>query len=404
MSISLNGDGIISGVSTLTNPSQITVGTGASIFSPASNTLALGTNGSERVRIDSSGNFGLGTNNPGDRFHVVGPTAGISARFSDSVNATVAISHPSNGTSKISDYGGNYGFEFASTSVNFLTAGSERGRIDSSGRLLIGTSTARSNFFALPGTLSGLLQIEGLSNASRVCSFVLNANDISGPLLVLGKSRGTTSGSYTVVSSGDQIGGLSFQGSDGSNLVAGASISAEVDGTPGSNDMPGRLVFSTTADGASSPTERMRITSGGTVYIGANPANGAFSNTGFLVGANGIVNNTTSGSRVAFFNRLTDDGTIIEIAQDTAVEGTISVSGTTVSYNGAHLSRWSQLPGGAERTEILRGTVLSNIEEMCEWGEEDNEQLNRMQVSDVEGDPNVAGVFQAPTPTTSTAQ
>lgn len=59
MPISLNGDGIISGVSTLTNPSQITVGTGASIFSPATNELALGTNNTEKVRIDSSGNFNL---------------------------------------------------------------------------------------------------------------------------------------------------------------------------------------------------------------------------------------------------------------------------------------------------------------------------------------------------------
>jgi len=96
-----------------------------------------------------------------------------------------------------------------------------------------------------------------------------------------------------------------------------------------------------------------------------------------------------------YVGRQTNDGTIISIRQAGAEEGTISVSGTTVSYNGAHLSRWSQLPGGAEREEILRGTVLSNIDEMCGWGEEDNEQLNRMKVSDVEGDPNVSGVFQA---------
>jgi hypothetical protein len=43
-----------------------------------------------------------------------------------------------------------------------------------------------------------------------------------------------------------------------------AEIYAEVDGTPGAGDMPGRLVFGTTADGASTPTERMRISSDGT--------------------------------------------------------------------------------------------------------------------------------------------
>jgi hypothetical protein len=56
---------------------------------------------------------------------------------------------------------------------------------------------------------------------------------------------------------------ISFQGSDGTNFVESAAIQAQVDGTPGTNDMPGRLMFSTTADGASSPTERARITSGG---------------------------------------------------------------------------------------------------------------------------------------------
>jgi hypothetical protein len=95
-----------------------------------------------------------------------------------------------------------------------------------------------------------------------------------------------------------------------------------------------------------------------------------------------------------FVNRNTNDGALIVFRQDGTDEGSISVSGTTVSYNGAHLSRWSQLPGGAERTEILRGTVLSNIDEMCGWGEEENEQLNRMKISDVEGDKNVSGVFQ----------
>jgi len=63
MPISLNGDGVVSGVSTLTNPSEITVGTGASVFSPAANTLALGTNSSERARITSTGNVQIANGN-----------------------------------------------------------------------------------------------------------------------------------------------------------------------------------------------------------------------------------------------------------------------------------------------------------------------------------------------------
>ena len=66
-----------------------------------------------------------------------------------------------------------------------------------------------------------------------------------------------------------------MSGYDGTNFITAASIIAAVDGTPGTNDMPGRLVFSTTADGASSPTERMRINSSGNVGIGtASPTSG----------------------------------------------------------------------------------------------------------------------------------
>ena len=40
-----------------------------------------------------------------------------------------------------------------------------------------------------------------------------------------------------------------------------------IDGTPGENDTPGRIVFATTADGSQSPTERMRIDSTGLVTL-----------------------------------------------------------------------------------------------------------------------------------------
>jgi hypothetical protein len=137
----------------------------------------------------------------------------------------------------------------------------------------------------------------------------------------------------------------------------------------------------------------MRITSSGTLLLGKQIDDIGTNGVQFF--SSGIQYNTRSGGTLHLLNRRTDDGDLIVFAQDGNIEGSISVSGTTISYNGAHLSRWSQLPSGAERTEILRGTVLSNIDEMCEWGEEDNEQLNRMKVSDVEGDKNVSGVFQA---------
>jgi hypothetical protein len=139
----------------------------------------------------------------------------------------------------------------------------------------------------------------------------------------------------------------------------------------------------------------MRIFSDGAVainYLGLV----ANKSTCYLSGASqGYAIDATSYQKaVAIMDRRSNDGTLIVFRQDGVEEGTISVSGTTVSYNGAHLSRWSQLPGGAIREEILRGSVLSNLDEMCDWGEEDNEQLNRMKVSDVEGDKNVSGVFQ----------
>jgi len=194
----------------------------------------------------------------------------------------------------------------------------------------------------------------------------------------------------------------------------------------------GRIKYENSTDALAFETnnlqERMRITSGGFIQAGttenhifAASINNASSSSLFAEQRNGSGNGTC-----AKFNRSGSDGNLIDFQQAGTQEGTITVSGSTVSYNGAHLSRWSQLAGGAERTEILRGTVLSNLDEMCEWayeaqdavlytekdelpegasvgdvkkpavaaGTEDNEQLNRMKVSDVEGDVNVAGVFQ----------
>ena len=142
----------------------------------------------------------------------------------------------------------------------FSTANTERLRIASDGKILAGHTADISG---------GGLQVSGSANAGNAGFHRFDAND-SGPFIQLLKSRNGTVGSNTVVQSGDELGTLNFQGADGTDFHSGARIVSKVDGTPGNNDMPGRLEFHTTSDGASSPTERVRITSAGLVGIGEN--------------------------------------------------------------------------------------------------------------------------------------
>jgi hypothetical protein len=334
--------------------------------------------------VDASAEaVGIGTAFPGEKLHV----AGNGIRIDRTSGDPYIDFYTSGSANNVQVYGGS------STGFRVFVGGSEKTRVDTSGRLLVGTSTARS---AIGFDNTPQLQVEGTNANTASISIVSNANNAGAPVLFLAKSRGGSVGSNTAVQSGDGLGLIQWSGNDGSQFEVAASIACEIDGTPGADDMPGRLIFSTTADGASSPTQRMVIKNNGlTAFFNGTPTFGYGDSPGFQIAQQGYVMSNVDADRSIFINRKTNDGGLIEFAQDGAVEGSISVSGSTVSYNGAHLSRWSQLPDGAVREEILRGTVLSNIDEMCSWGEEDNEQLNRMQVSDVEGDPNVSGVFQA---------
>jgi hypothetical protein len=138
---------------------------------------------------------------------------------------------------------------------------------------------------------STIFQIEGTDATSRRASITSSTSDDAGGALILAKQKSGSIGGNTIVQNNDSFGVISFQGSDGSEFVAGAVIQGLVDGTPGANDMPGRLVFSTTADGASSPTERMRITNGGALLVNTtsliDPATG--SADGFSVNSDGFV-------------------------------------------------------------------------------------------------------------------
>jgi hypothetical protein len=133
----------------------------------------------------------------------------------------------------------------------------ERLRINSSGQVGIGT-TAPADALDIQSTTANVV-------SNRF------SNDASPAQLVLRKSRSATVGTNTIVSLGDSLGGVYFQGANGTGYTDAAGILCESDGTPGgTNDMPGRLRFFTTPDGSGTLIERMRITSAGRVSMGAS--------------------------------------------------------------------------------------------------------------------------------------
>jgi hypothetical protein len=229
---------------------------GRILFSTTANGSATPT---ERLRITSAGLVGIGTTAPSQALHVV--SSANQALFEGASQGNITIQKA--GTAGMSLYS-----NAAGTLAFYDNAGAaERARIDSSGRLLIGTSTAR----ALAGQTAQSL-LEGTSVPTSSLAAVCNANSTAGPLLLLGKSRGTAAGGTTAVAEGDRLGAIFFTGANGTDLSnIGALIDCVVDAEPftsgDTTDLPSRLVFSTAADGAASATERLRITSAGVLQV-----------------------------------------------------------------------------------------------------------------------------------------
>ena len=219
----------------------------------ASGSLAISTGGSGRLFVDASGNVLIGATGSVSRLLTVNQTGTTGGEYGIRVSQQSATSNAiditidsANGVSKL--------FQKSTIPLVFGTNDTERLRIDSSGRLLVGTSssTAEAKFIVQGGaTGSG-----GWMNIQR------NA---------------------TTASAGSTIGVIDFTNS--SNNV-GARVIAEGDGTwSAGTSHPTRLVFSVTADGASSPTEAMRIKNSRILNFANTPvyADNAAAKTGGLV-------------------------------------------------------------------------------------------------------------------------
>jgi hypothetical protein len=238
--------------------------TNTGIYSPGADQLAVATNGTGRLFINATGNVGIGTTSPTTPLEIASSgtaNALISAFDATASRAYFQVGGTTSGryTQIGTDTSTTFINDYFGTGIAFQLSASEKARIDSSGRLLVGTSTALST--------DSIFQVKS-SNPANVIEISRRANDSSPARFNFSKTRGDAT---DIVLNNDTIGEILFRASDG--VVAtpiAAGISTHVDGTPGPNDMPGRLVFSTTADGASSPTERLRINSSGNVGIGTS--------------------------------------------------------------------------------------------------------------------------------------
>ena len=149
---------------------------------------------------------------------------------------------------------------------------------------------------------------------------------------------------------------------------------------------------------ATNDTERMRVTSNGDVLIGKTGENDTTAGIRFAGVSNSLYTSLVrDGNPPLYVNRLTSDGALVQFAQANTVEGTISVSGTTVSYGGGHIARWSQLYNETTKVEVYRGTVLESVDAMCEWYRDGqllpNEQATKTIISTTVASKKIAGVF-----------
>ena len=312
-------------------------------------TATAGSNSAPAINFgdSDSGIFG-GTNTVS---LAAGGTTRLTADTGVSVVGTLAVTGAITSTSDLTIADKIIHSGDPNTAIRFPTAdtvsievnGSEALRVNSAKRLLVGTSSP----VAIAG-VNSIFQVEGTSVGDSSLSLNRNSSDNQPPFICFGKTRGSSIGSTTVIQENDVLGAIRFAGADGTDLGSfAAQIKVEVDGPPGSNDIPGRMIFSTTADGAASATERLRIDAAGVVKVAGalETTNGAITanvgtNNQVIIGGDGAIeiSRNGGGAFIDFKNDPSED-------QDARIQensGGFDLSGTVNIGNNLNVTGITQ--------------------------------------------------------------
>ena len=359
---------------TITIPSGVTLSNaGTNTFASATITgdLTVDTN---TLKVDSTNNrVGIGTASPTSKLQVEGSTT---------INSTgtppLTIHHTDGNIVALAfknNASDNHSLMFTDGDFRINYDGSEKMRIDSSGNVGIGTSSpnfpleiykASTAEVAIGSSANGTAQLSFYETDIVAKEFFVkydgaNNNGVIGTsgisnAMVIARDTGFVALSGTP----DSGRKLHIEGNDTS---VGITLKDTAGSQYGINSDGGSLIFKSDTGNV----ERMRIDATGNVLIGKTSTSSAVAGVRFVGSiAAGLVEMTRNGGQPLNINRMTDDGTLVAFYQNDVTEGTISVNGTTVSYNGFTGTHWSRFTDNST-PNILKGTVLETLDEMCDW-------------------------------------
>ena len=252
-------------------------------------------------------------------------TGDVTGNVTGNVTGDITIGAGSTSAPSLSPSGdSNTGVFFPSAdTIAFAEGGSEAARIDSSGRMLIGAVTS------VTGTNNqySRLQVVGGASGAAWASMNLCRNENSAD-----------------ISLNELIGEIYFGDKQAGEY---AKIKVNADETAGSGDYPGRMEFHTTANGASSPTERMRIAKDGKC---------TFSPAGSVIGIE--VNANGSAQAAVFNNAYTGDSSPtvkITTSGTNGVAPALNVEDNFYVYGGGRVSSlatYNNTTGSAANTHV----------------------------------------------------